>query len=88
LQNWQSPSREKHPARVLNANPGQKATTILKITTIAYLSVWVLFGLLAFIFGYLLHPGVLQPLSNLGQSWLGIAVAAAYEYMGINQKSS
>jgi hypothetical protein len=78
---------ETPAGRVLNTNPSQKAMTVLKITTIAYLAVWMLFGLLAFIFGYLLLPGVLQPLTDLGQSWLGIAVAAAYAYLGINQKS-
>jgi hypothetical protein len=78
---------ESPVARVLNDNPSQKAMTILKITTIAYLSVWTLFGLLAFIVGYLQHPGVLQPLTDLGQSWLGLAVAAAYAYLGINQKN-
>ena len=76
---------ESPVARVLNNNPSQKAMTILKITTIAYLAVWTLFGLLAFIVGYLQHPGVLQPLTDLGQSWLGLAVAAAYAYLGINQ---
>ena len=79
---------ESPAARVLNTNPSQKAMTILKITTIAYLSVWTLFGLLAFIIGYLQHPGVLQPLTDLGQSWLGLAVAAAYAYLGVNQNNN
>jgi hypothetical protein len=72
-------------ARVLDNNPSEQAKSILQTTTIAYLLVWTLFGLLAFIVGFLQHPGVLQPLTDLGQSWLGLAVAAAYAYLGINQ---
>jgi hypothetical protein len=79
---------ESPAARVLNNNPSQKALNILQVTTFAYLSVWTLFGLLAFIVGYLQHPGVLQPLTDLGQSWLGLAVAAAYAYLGVNQKNN
>jgi hypothetical protein len=76
---------ESPVARVLNVNPSENAKAILKFTTIAYLLVWTTFGLLAFIVGYLQHPGVLQPLTDLGQSWLGLAIAAAYAYLGINQ---
>ncbi len=73
-------------ARVLNADPSEASQSILKITTITYLLVWTLFGLLAFIFGFLLYPNILQPLTDIGQSWLGLAVAAAYAYLGINQQ--
>ena len=73
-------------ARSLGQNPSQQAKTILKITTFAYLLVWTLFGLLAFIVGFLQHPNVLQPLTDIGQSWLGLAIAAAYAYMGLNQE--
>ena len=76
---------ESPSARLLNPDPSEKAKSILKFTTFVYLAVWTLFGLLAFIIGFLLHPGVLQPLTDLGQSWLGLAVAAAYAYLGINQ---
>jgi hypothetical protein len=72
-------------ARALNANPSEQAKSILQITTVSYLLVWILFGLLAFIVGFLQHPGILQPLTDLGQSWLGLAVAAAYAYLGIKQ---
>jgi len=76
---------ESPVARILDANPSQQLKSILQITTVLYLLVWTLFGLLAFIVGFLQHPGILQPLSDLGQSWLGLAVAAAYAYLGINQ---
>ena len=33
--------------------------------------------------GYLLHADVLSALTDLGQSWFGIAVAAGYAYLGV-----
>lgn len=75
---------ETPQSRSLGENPSEQAKTILKFTTMAYLLVWTLFGLLAFIVGFLQHPNVLQPLTDVGNSWLGLAVAAAYAYLGIN----
>lgn len=75
-------------ARVLDDNPSEQAKTILKVTTTLYLLIWVIFGLLAFIVGFLQYPDFLQPLTDMGQSWLGLAVAAAYAYLGINQQSA
>lgn len=73
-------------ARVLDDDPSEQSKTILKITTSLYLLIWTIFGLLAFIVGFLQFPETLQPLTDLGQSWLGLAVAAAYAYLGINQQ--
>ena len=72
-------------ARVLDQNPSEQAKSILKYTTSAYLVVWTIFGLLAFVVGFLQHPNILQPLTDIGQAWLGLAVASAYAYLGINQ---
>jgi hypothetical protein len=49
-----------------------------------YLLVWVITGAAAYVFGAMLYPTELQPLTDLGQSWLGLAVAAAYSYFGIS----
>jgi hypothetical protein len=57
----------------------------LTITTMLYLLVWVLTGLAAYVVGTMWWPGKLQPLTDLGQAWLGLAVAAAYAYFGISQ---
>jgi hypothetical protein len=56
----------------------------LTIVTAVYLVVWVLAGLAAYVVGTMWYPGKLQPLTDLGQSWLGLAVAAAYSYFGIS----
>ncbi len=78
---------EAPASRLLTA--GQQTTfgrRSLKIVTGIYLGVWLLTGLTAFFYGYLSHPGVLPPLADLGQGWLGIAVGAGYAYFGIEQK--
>ncbi len=80
---------EAPAARLLS--PQQRspmAKRVLTIITGVYLSVWLLAGLLAFFYGYLnSDPGLLPPLADLGQAWLGIAVGAGYAYFGIEQKT-
>ena len=70
-------------ARTLATGTSIRVTNIVKAITAVYLLVWVAAGLAAFVVGYMQHPKVLQPLTDLGQSWLGLAVAAAYVYFGI-----
>jgi hypothetical protein len=72
-------------ARVLDQNSSATTGKALKAVTLAYLLVWIAAGLAAFIVGYMQHPKVLQPLTDLGQSWLGLAVAAGYAYFGLRQ---
>jgi hypothetical protein len=56
----------------------------LTIVTAIYPVVWAFAGLAAYVVGTMWYPGKLQPLTDLGQSWLGLAVAAAYSYFGIS----
>ena len=65
-----------------SAGPGLSWT--LTIVTSLYLLVWVATGLSAYVVGTMWWPGKLQPLTDLGQGWLGLAVAAAYSYFGIS----
>lgn len=60
--------------------------SFVKLTTFVYLGIWLFTGLAAFVVGVMQHPKVLQPLTDLGQSWLGLAVAAGYAYFGVNTK--
>jgi hypothetical protein len=46
--------------------------------------VWVALGVSAYVVGAMWYPDALKPLTDLGQSWLGLAVAAGYAYFGIN----
>jgi hypothetical protein len=69
-------------SRVLGANPRPLPKTILKAITVIYIFVWLVAGLVAFIEG-MYNPNILPPLTSFGQSWLGLAVAAAYSYFGM-----
>lgn len=62
------------------------ANKVLQIVTGVYLVVWLLTGLSAFFYGYLLHPGILPSLGAVGHAWFGVAVGAGYAYFGIEQK--
>jgi hypothetical protein len=72
-------------ARALSVDASANAKNLLKVVTIVYVIVWLVAGLTAFITG-MYHPQVLPPLTSVGQSWLGLAVAAAYAYFGLQPK--
>jgi len=72
-------------ARVIDAAASVGAINALKVVTGIYLLVWVALGVSAYVVGVMQHPDTLKPLTDLGQSWLGLAVAAAYAYFGIDQ---
>jgi len=76
---------EAPAARALAAGATARAKTILKWVTAAYVLAWIGAGLVAFFLG-LYHPKVLPPITSLGQAWLGLAVASAYAYFGIDPK--
>jgi hypothetical protein len=70
-------------ARLLPVSPSARASSALTVITTGYLLIWAAAGLAAFVTGTLLYPGRLQPLTDLGQAWLGLGVAAGYSYFGI-----
>lgn len=74
-------------ARALGASRSVTAARWLKAVTFLYLAIWVLAGLTAYVIGVMKHPGVLQPLTDTGRSWLGLAVAAGYSYFAINPRA-
>jgi hypothetical protein len=51
-----------------------------------YLGVWVITGLAALVVGVMLYPGINSTLSDIGTTWLGIAVASGYAYFGLDPK--
>ena len=53
--------------------------------TIAYMVVWMLSGLAAFIVGVMLYSDINKSLSSIGTTWLGLAVASGYAYLGLNR---
>lgn len=55
---------------------------------IAYLAVWVLTGITALIVGVMVHPKINNTLSDIGTTWLGLAVASGFAYFGVKPSSS
>jgi hypothetical protein len=51
-----------------------------------YLFVWLVTGFAALIVGVMMYPEVNSNLSDIGTTWLGLAVAAGYSYFGIKSK--
>lgn len=70
----------------LDSEVSIRARTFFAIVVLLYLAVWTSAGVMAFIFGYLQHHGTLTSLTDMGQSWIGIAIAAGYSYFGIKPK--
>jgi hypothetical protein len=56
---------------------------IIAYILLVYLGIWLLTGLAAFIVGVLFYPSVNENLSDLGTTWLRLAVAAGYAYFAI-----
>ncbi len=73
---------EAPAARALAPDATARSKMILKWVTAIYILVWIIAGLVAFFIG-LYHPKDLPPITSLGQAWLGLAVASAYAYFGI-----
>ena len=71
-------------ARALDPSASVAQINALKVVTGVYLLVWLALGLAAYVVGAMWHPGTIMPLTDLGQGWLGLAVAAGYAYFGIN----
>lgn len=78
-----TPPGEAPVARALDASASGRAKGVLKVVTSIYLLVWVGLGSAAYVVGAMWYPGKLQPLTDLGQAWLGLAVASAYAYLRI-----
>jgi hypothetical protein len=70
-------------ARLLNSSPSASAVLALKIIVYAYLAVWLICGLAAFIVN-LKNLEVHKPLQDAANAWFGLAIAAGYAFFGIN----
>jgi hypothetical protein len=72
-------------ARAITATDSTGYKTFVRFVVFGYLVVWIITGLAALLIS-LRKPDVLQPLTDLGQTWLGLAVAAGYAYFGITPR--
>lgn len=48
-----------------------------------YILVWIFCGVIMVIYGFILHPDAVAPLSAQAKVWLGTAIASVYAYFGI-----
>ena len=67
--------------------PSARAKRTAGLIGVIYVLVWIALGLAAYVVGAMLHPEKVQALTDFGQSWLGLAVAAGYSYFGISPES-
>jgi hypothetical protein len=48
-----------------------------------YLIIWLAAGLASLYFGWLRYPGKVQPLTDAGKAWFGLALAAGFAVFGL-----
>ncbi|WLD15119.1 hypothetical protein [Planctellipticum variicoloris] len=60
---------------------------VVKVAVLAYLGVWMLCGLGAFVVGVMIQPDALKSLNDHGKAWIGLAVATGYAYFGLKPTS-
>jgi hypothetical protein len=78
-----TPPNTAPSASSLGVTTDPKNDKYLKLTTSLYILGWLVTGVVAFLIGVLKRPDALKPLTDLGWTWFGFAVAAAYAYFGI-----
>ncbi len=79
-----TPTGEAPAARLLANNITENAKKIAGWVSIAYLVVWVILGVAVVVVGFLQHPNTVPALTAAARSWMGLAIAAIYSYLGIN----
>jgi hypothetical protein len=55
----------------------------VQVVSIVYIVVWVACGVAALVVGLMKYPEAVPLLNAAAKSWLGLAVAAAYAYLGL-----
>jgi hypothetical protein len=85
-----SVTRPGTPPTIAGLSPESRLGVItLNLVVAIYLLVWMVTGLSALIVGVMLYPVAANgTISDLGTTWLGLAVSAAYAYFGISPGTS
>jgi hypothetical protein len=74
----------ENPAIIKQLETAQPSTKSWSVWLVGgYLAAWLLTGLAALLVGVMFYPSVNSNLSDIGTTWLGLAVAAGYSYFGI-----
>lgn len=70
-------------AQILQRNASKPSKKVATVISMAYIITWLLCGV-ASVAVYILHPNAVPlELSEFAKSWLGLAIASAYSYLGI-----
>lgn len=72
------------PAVFIQLGEGQPL--IVNFIVWCYLIIWTFTGLTALVIGVIILPDTCKTLSDVGTTWLGLAVAAGYAYFNIDPK--
>jgi hypothetical protein len=72
------------PSIFINYKEVQPA--LVNIIVWCYLLIWTFTGVATLVFGVIAYPDACKTLSDLGTTWLGLAVAAGYAYFNIDMK--
>jgi hypothetical protein len=54
-----------------------------KFAAASYLIIWLITGLASFFIGEIFYPGASGTLSDIGKTWIGLAISATYSYFGV-----
>jgi hypothetical protein len=65
---------------------GNEQPLIVNIIVWCYLFIWTFTGLAALVTGVIIFPDICKTLSDIGTTWLGLAVATGYAYFNIDTK--
>ena len=80
----------QNPGHTVAASMGlsteRPAERIVEVVTYAYLLVWVACGI-ALVITWLKVPDATSSLTTAAESWLGLAIAAAYAFLGLKPHS-
>ncbi|MFL5166824.1 MAG: hypothetical protein ACJ8D8_11505 [Microvirga sp.] len=76
------------PPTLGSFRPEGSAATMVTSVVALYLLAWIATGLAALVVGVMLYPKVNQTLADIGSTWLGLAVSAAYAYFGLTPKQT
>jgi Hedgehog amino-terminal signalling domain len=76
------------PPTLGSFRPEGRAATMVTSVVALYLLAWIATGLAALVVGVMLYPKVNQTLADIGSTWLGPAVSAAYAYFGLTPKQT
>ena len=76
--------RGENPATLPVAGASRKQALAVNTLGVLYLTAWLVVGLVALVVGVMLHPEVSQTVSDIGTSWLGLAIASGYAYFALD----